>query len=77
MLATCRDQSEPTPEETQRLEFFATYMDCSDYGRARCIETVEVFADAATIEEAYARLAELDDARTRCNVVDIGDFRTS
>lgn len=75
MLATCRDKSLPTPEETQRLEFVAASMDCSDYGRARCVETAEVFAEAATIEVACARLAEVDDAWTRCKIIDIADFR--
>lgn len=75
MLATCREEKERSPEETQKLEFFAAYMDCNKYGRARCLETAEIFAGAATIEEAHARLAELEDARARCIVVDIADFR--
>lgn len=75
LLATCPQAEAPNDEETQRLEFFAAYMDCSDYGRARCLEAAEFLAKAGSAEEAHARLAEIEASRHRCEVVDISTAR--
>lgn len=75
MLATHQPDEEPNEEEMLKLRTFAAYLDCNEYGRARCLETMDVFAAAPSIEEAHARLAEIDAARTSLNVVNISTFR--
>lgn len=75
LLATFRPAENPKPQETMLLEYFAAYMDCSDYGRARCLEAAEIFASTDSVEEAHARLAELEATRPRCEVVDISTAR--
>ena len=50
-------------------------MDCSEYGRARCLEAAEIFAKAGSIEEAHARLAEIEASRHSCEVIDISTAR--
>jgi predicted negative regulator of RcsB-dependent stress response len=74
-LSTFRQAKKPNQEEAQLLEYFAAYMDCSEYGRARCLEAAEIFATTDSVEEAHARLAEIEASRHRCEVVDISTLR--
>lgn len=75
VLATHRPATKPTEREMLELRSFAAYLECNDYGRARCLEAMEIFAAAPSVEEARARLAEMEAERCSSNVVDISAFR--
>lgn len=75
MLSTFPQAGETNQADVQLLEYFAAYMDCSEYGRARCREAAEIFAGAGSVEEAHAQLAEIEAKRHRCAVVDISTVR--
>ena len=77
MLSTFPQAGETNKADVQLLEYFAAYMDCSEYGRARCREAAEVFAGAGSVEEAHARLAEIEATRHRCEVIDISTIRST
>lgn len=71
MIAAASTIVDPTQEDIQLLEYFATYMDCNEHGRKRCVEASEIFASSGSTEEAYARLAEIEELRLRCEVIDM------
>lgn len=75
VLATHRPAAKPTERELLELRTFAAYLECNEYGRARCLEAMEIFAAAPSAEEAHAKLAEIDAARSNSNVFDISSFR--
>jgi hypothetical protein len=75
MIAASTATVDPSKEDMMELEFFAAYMDCSDYGRERCLEAAQIFATSSSVDEAHARLAEIEDLRSRCEVVDISTAR--
>lgn len=75
MIAASSSDIDPAVDDISLLEFFATYMDCNEIGRARCVEAAEVFASAPSIEDAQARLAQLEEGTRRCNVIDIATAR--
>lgn len=66
---------DPVKDDMQLLEYFAAYMDCNEYGRKRCLEAAEIFASSNSSEEAHTRLAEIEDLRLRCEVIDISTAR--
>ncbi|MQA38893.1 hypothetical protein [Rugamonas aquatica] len=75
VLATHKPDVELSEEELRKLRTFAAYLECNEYGRARCLEAMEIFAAAPSVEEAHAKLAEIDAARARSNVIDISAGR--
>jgi hypothetical protein len=75
VLATHQPDVEPNEEELLKLRTFAAYLECNEYGRARCLEAMEIFAAAPSVEEAHEILAEIDAARASSNVIDISAFR--
>lgn len=75
VLATHQPDGEPNEEELLKLRSFAAYLECNEYGRARCLEAMEIFAAAPSIVEAHAKLAEVDAARASSNVIDLSAFR--
>lgn len=75
VLATHKPTTKPTEREMLELRSFAAYLECNDYGRARCLEAMGIFAAAPSVEEAHARLAEIEAARSSSNVVDISAYR--
>jgi hypothetical protein len=75
MIAASRPTVDPTKEDMMELEFMAAYLDCSDYGRERCLEAAQIFATSSSPDEANARLAEIEELRSRCEVVDISTAR--
>lgn len=75
MLAATTSAADPEKDDLLLLNCFAAYMECNDYGRERCLEAAEVLATSPTVEEAYARLAELEESRQRCEVIDISTAR--
>jgi hypothetical protein len=75
MIAASTPTVDPTKENMMELEFMAAYLDCSDYGRERCLEAAQIFATSSSTGEAHVRLAELEDLRSRCEVVDISTAR--
>lgn len=77
MIAASKQTVDPETDDIGLLEYFAAYMDCNEYGRARCLEAAEIFASAPTIEEAHARLAEVEEIRQRCEVINIADARST
>lgn len=75
IMIAASETVDPASEDMELLEYFATYMDCNEYGRKRCVEAAEIFASSNSIEEAHARLAEIEDLRLRCEVIDISRAR--
>lgn len=75
VLATHQPDVEPSAKELLKLKTFAAYLECDEYGRARCLEAMEIFAAAPSIAEAQAKLAAVDAARASANVIDISAFR--
>lgn len=75
VLATLAPDREPTPEEAQKLAFFAAYLECSEFGRARALEAAEIFATSASPEEAHARLEAANAARSKADIINLADHR--
>lgn len=74
-LAAHAPETELDEDKMLKLQTFAAYLECNEYGRKRCREAMEIFAMSPSTEEAIAKFEELDRTREKATVHSISDFR--